>query len=174
MGLFSNPLGYAGYPPGATATANKVNSTVRAATQAEATAGTRNDVYLSPATDVTSLALDFASPPVLGFGSTNPAPVHARALSSTGSTKLASGLGNSLKLGNATGTVGFFGSAGAPRASQHSITNNLTSGGATGTLANFTGASYASDAHIIHNDIYQLGHSLQTLIASLKSYGLLT
>ena len=34
MGLFSNPIGHAGYPPGASAPATVVNSTVRAATAA--------------------------------------------------------------------------------------------------------------------------------------------
>jgi hypothetical protein len=49
MGLFSNPLGYAGYPANSQ-TAQKVNSTVRSATPAEALAGVLNDVYISPAT----------------------------------------------------------------------------------------------------------------------------
>ncbi len=88
MGLFTNPLGYAGYPPGATAPATLVNSTVRAATLTEANAGVRTDIYLSPATAEAATALDFASPPVLGFGSTTPRPVHATTLDSTLNTAL--------------------------------------------------------------------------------------
>lgn len=47
--MFNNPISYAGYPPGANGKANNTNSTVRAATAAEATAGVKNDVYLTPA-----------------------------------------------------------------------------------------------------------------------------
>lgn len=115
MGLFSNPLGHAGYPPNPQS-ANRVNSTVRAATAAEAAAGTLNDVYISPATESSSVALDFASPPVLGFGSTTPRPVHATTLSSAGTTTLnTSGAANTnigtstntgiVSIGNATGGV---------------------------------------------------------------------
>lgn len=108
MGLFSNPLGYAGYPADPT-TAQKVNSTVRAATLTEAAAGVLTNVYISPATEAGTVALDFASPPVLGFGSTTPRPVHATTLDSSGLTSLATGAGAVANVGNATGTIGFFG-----------------------------------------------------------------
>jgi hypothetical protein len=91
MGLFTNPLGHAGYPPGASAPATVVNSTVRAATAAESAAGVLTDVYISPATAQSATALDFASPPVLGYGSTTPAPVAATTLSTSGIVTLASG-----------------------------------------------------------------------------------
>lgn len=71
MGLFSNPLGYAGYPPGVTGTAQNLNTTVRAATATEAAAGTRTDVYISPATEASSVTLDFASPPPMGSTTPN-------------------------------------------------------------------------------------------------------
>lgn len=100
MGLFSNPLGYAGYPPGAGAPATVVNSTVRAATAAEAATGTLTDCYISPATADSATALDFASPPALGFGSTTARPVHATTLGSSGDTNLATGGG---------AKIGFFG-----------------------------------------------------------------
>lgn len=48
--MFNNPISYAGYPPNVTGKANKTNSTVRAATAAEATAGTKTNVYITPAT----------------------------------------------------------------------------------------------------------------------------
>jgi hypothetical protein len=54
MGLFTNPVGYAGYPPNATAPSQRVNSTVRAATLAEAQAGVRTDCYISPGTAAAS------------------------------------------------------------------------------------------------------------------------
>jgi len=104
MGLFSNPLGYAGYPPGASAPATVVNSTVRAATATEAATGTLTDVYLSPATAQSAVGLDFASPPVLGFGSTTPRPVHATTLSTTASSLVTLGDASNIAVGTTTGT----------------------------------------------------------------------
>jgi len=101
MGLFSNPLGHAGYPAN-TVTAQVLPSEVRAATAAEASAGVLTNVYISPATEASSVALDFASPPVLGFGSTTPRPVHATTLSTSGLYTL--GEGSNLALGTVTGT----------------------------------------------------------------------
>src|SRR5271154_1390804 len=66
MGLFTNPLGHAGYPPGVTAPSTVVNSTVRAATLTEAGAGTLQDVYISPYTMAQADAPEFASPPPMG------------------------------------------------------------------------------------------------------------
>lgn len=88
MGLFSNPLGYAGYPPGVTGTPTTQNASIRAATATEAAAGTLTNCYISPATADSATALDFASPPVLGFGSTTKRPVHATTLESTLNTDL--------------------------------------------------------------------------------------
>lgn len=48
MGLFGNPLGYAGYPPGATGTPETQNSTVRAATPGEIQEAALDNVYISP------------------------------------------------------------------------------------------------------------------------------
>lgn len=83
MGLFTNPLGHAGYPPGVTGTPTTQPSAVRAATAAEAAAGVLTDVYISPATAESATALDFASPPVLGFGSTTARPVAATTITGT-------------------------------------------------------------------------------------------
>lgn len=74
MGLFSNPLSYAGYPAN-TITAQKVNSTVRAATSVEALAGVLNDVYISPATYSGAggeLGPRTLHGVILGEGTTNP------------------------------------------------------------------------------------------------------
>lgn len=264
MGLFSNPLGHAGYPPNPQY-ANKVNSTVRAATATEAAAEVLNDVYISPATAAASVALDFASPPVLGFGSTTPRPVHATTLDSTLNTSLATSAaattvavaniaptgartssyngGNSAQndtvtwfagnpsantqsftvfgglpsggtqtvgffTGNATGgtqtfnlltgtragtvniatgaavhilnmlsstgTLGLFGQTAAVQQTQAAITNSVTAGGSTGTIANFTDLTvYANDAATIRNDIYQLALALGSVITGLRAYGLL-
>lgn len=145
MGLFSNPLGYAGYPPGASAPATVVNSTVRAATAAEAAAATLTNVYISPATEGSSVALDFASPPVLGFGSTTPRPVHATTLSALGTTTInvtgaaattiATGGTGTLALGNATGNTAVTGSLTA------STTLTATLGNITATNGNFVSSA---------------------------------
>lgn len=91
MGMFTNPISYAGYPPGVTGTPTTQNTTVRAATQAECDTGTATDCYVSPATQQASVSVDFASPPVLGFGSTTPRPVHATTISATTPVPVSSG-----------------------------------------------------------------------------------
>ena len=119
MGLFTNPLGHAGYPPNVTAPATVVNSTVRAATEAEVLAGVLTNVYVAPATLV---------------GGIDDAAV-----------------------------------------AQGAITNSVTAGGVTGTIANFTDlTTYATDAATIRNDIYQLALGLSNVVTALRNYGLLT
>ncbi len=120
MGLFTNPLSYTGYPPGVTGTPTTQPSAVRAATAAEAAAGTLTDVYISPATADSSVALDFASPPVDGFGSSTRRPVFASTLSSLGATTLntsgsaattiGTGGTGTVAIGNATGNTAVTGS----------------------------------------------------------------
>lgn len=109
MGLFTNPLGHAGYPPGVTGTPTTQPASIRAATAAEAAAGVLTDCYISPATADSATALDFASPPVLGFGSTTPRPVHATTLESSGDTDLGTGAASEVNIGVADSTIGFFG-----------------------------------------------------------------
>lgn len=146
----------------------------RLATAAEVAAGTANNVAVTPAQlNSVSTGANFASPPALGFGSTTPRPVAATTLTSTGVTTLASGAGVAAKLGNATGTVGFFGAAGAVKATQAALTNSVTTGGTTGTIADFAGAVYATDGPIIRNDIYQLSLALANVITAMRNYGLL-
>ena len=120
MGMFANPLSHAGYPPGVTGTPTTQPSEVRAATAAEAAAGTLENVYISPATAQSATALDFASPPVLGFGSTTPRPVHATTLDATGTvgintsgagvTTIGTGGTGATNIGNATGNTSVTGS----------------------------------------------------------------
>lgn len=104
--MFTNPLSHAGYPPGVTGTPTTQPSEVRAATAAEVAAGVLTNCYVSPATAQSAVALDFASPPVLGFGSTTPRPVHATTLDSSGVTSLATAATTpSLALANAANSV---------------------------------------------------------------------
>jgi len=52
------------------------------------------------------------------------------------------------------------------------LTNNVTSGGSSAVIANFTDLStYATDAAAIRNDIYQLARSLQQVINAFRAYG---
>lgn len=148
---------------------------LRLATNAEATAGVANNVAVTPAqVAAAGTNANFASPPVLGFGSTTPRPVAATTLTSTGASTLASGAGVAAKLGNSTGTLGFFGSTGATKVTQGALTNSVTAGGSTGTIANYTDLSvYANDAAAIRNDIYQLSLALANVVGALRSYGLL-
>jgi hypothetical protein len=156
MGLFSNPLSHAGYPPGVTGTPTTPPSQVRAATAAEAAAGTLTDVYISPATAQSATALDFASPPVLGYGSTTPRPVHSTTLDSTLNTLLATAAGatavsiaNVAPTGARTGTyhggnsaqndtVTWFGGNPSANAQSFTVFGGTPSGG-TQTVGFFTG-----------------------------------
>lgn len=172
MGLFSNPLGHAGYPPGVTGTPQTQPASIRAATTAEANAGTLDNVYISPATLAAASGADFSSPPAIGDVAPNSGAFTG--LTSTGITTLASGAGVAAKLGNSTGTLGFFGANGATKVTQGAITNSVASGGTTGTIANFTDlTTYATDAPTIRNDIYQLSLALANVVGALRSYGLL-
>lgn len=94
MGIFSNPLAYVGAGPGVTGTPTTQNSTVRAATSAEAAAGVLNNCYISPATSDSS---------------STPRPVHATTLDSTSTTSLGTGSGSVINVGVANSTIGFFG-----------------------------------------------------------------
>jgi hypothetical protein len=94
-----NPNGYDGSP--ATTTRQGI---VRLATAAEAAAGVLDNVALSPATAQSATALDFASPPTLGFGSTTPRPVHATTIDAT--TTITAGTTLTATLGNITATNG--------------------------------------------------------------------
>jgi len=127
-----NPNGYDGQP------GTQYKGIVRFATDVEALAGIANNVAVTPAQMQAGTAADFASPPVLGFGSTTPRPVHATTLDSTGLTSLATGAGAVLNLGNSTGTIGFFGVAAAARPAATAdikdglaLMGLLTNGGAT-------------------------------------------
>ena len=69
---------------------------------------------------------------------------------------------------------GTFGFETPPIAQQtvDALTNNVSSGGTNGTIADYTDLSiYANDAAAIRNDIYQLARSLKQVIDALRAYG---
>ncbi len=73
--------------------------------------------------------------------------------------------------------LGFFAIA-TPVAQQvlgGAVTNNVTSGGTTRTIANYTDlTTYANDAAAIRNNFYQLAATQLSVVAALRNYGLLT
>ena len=88
-------------------------------------------------------------------------------------------------LGTSTGTkigtgttqkLGFYNKAPAVQQTDGAaLTNNVTSGGTTNQLDDFTSLSvYATDAAAIRNDIYQLGRKLKIVGDALRTYGLLS
>jgi hypothetical protein len=74
------------------------------------------------------------------------------------------------------GKMGFFGTS--PQSQQTSggnVTNNVTSGGTTDTIADITDqVIYANDAANIRNDIYQLARKVKQINDGLRVYGMLT
>lgn len=180
MGLFSNPVGYAGYPPGASAPATVVNSTVRAATATETAAGTLGNAYVSPATLGPSITLDFASPSPIGSTTPNTGKFTTLQVT-TGPVTLGEGVNivggtaTGSKIGTATTQkFGFYNATPVIQQTQAALTNSVTAGGVTGTIANYTDLTvYANDATAIRNDIYQLSLALSNVITALRTYGLL-
>lgn len=79
------------------------------------------------------------------------------------------------KIGTATGQkLGFFNQSPAIQpVNGVNLTNNVTAGGTTDVIANFTDLStYANDAAAIRNDIYQLAKKLKVVNDSLRTLGL--
>lgn len=142
--------------------------TLATSTNAQSVTGTDATVAVTPA----SLTARLAAPGTIG--GTTPGAGAFTTLTSTGVTTIGSGAGVAVAVGNATGTLGFFGSGGATKVTQGAITNSVTAGGSTGTIANYTDLSvYANDATAIRNDIYQLSLALANVVGALRSYGLL-
>ena len=71
--------------------------------------------------------------------------------------------------------IGFLGAAAAVRQTGgENVTNNVTVGGTTGQIDDFTGAVYATDAATIRNDLYQLARLVKQDHDMLRLQGLLT
>jgi hypothetical protein len=81
------------------------------------------------------------------------------------------------KIGTATNQkLGFYNKAPViQQASAANLTNNVTSGGTTDQIDDFTNLTvYATDAATIRNDIYQLARKLKQVNDALRLYGLLS
>lgn len=71
------------------------------------------------------------------------------------------------------GNIGFFSTAPVAQQTVGALTNNVTSGGSSDTIANFTDLTiYANDSAAIRNDIYQLARSVQQHATALRNLGL--
>lgn len=172
MPKFARPNSYTGKQSN-----QQWTGSARAANIQEAAAGDSAQLYISPATLAATIGtlvdLELTAPGPIG--SVTPNSGAFTTLTSTGASNIGSGAGVAARLGNSTGTVGFFGSVGATRVAQAALTNSVTVGGTTGTIADFTDlTTYATDAPTIRNDIYQLALALANVITALRSYGLLS
>ncbi len=171
MPKFARPNSYTGKQSNQSWTGD-----VRAANVVESAAGVSTQLYISPLTLAQTIGtlvdLELTAPGPIG--SVTPNTGAFTTLASSGLTVLASGAAAVFRAGNATGTVGFYGATGATRVTQADLTNSVTAGGVTGTIANYTDlTTYATDAAAIRNDIYQLALALTNVIGALRSYGLL-
>lgn len=71
------------------------------------------------------------------------------------------------------GNVGFFNTTPVAQQTVGAVTNNVTSGGTTGTIANYTDlVTYANDAAAIRNNLYQLARSVAQLATAVRNLGL--
>lgn len=78
--------------------------------------------------------------------------------------------------GSSAAQLGFFGATPVSEQTDGAaLTNSVTVGGTTNTIADFTNLTvYATDAPTIRNDIYQLARKLKIVDDALRAYGLLT
>jgi len=73
-----------------------------------------------------------------------------------------------------TQKLGFWGASPVVQSAVAALTNNVTAGGTTDVIADFTDLTvYANDAATIRNDIYQLSLKLKDAVDALRLYGLL-
>jgi hypothetical protein len=147
MGLFTNPLGHAGYPAN-TSTAQVLPSEVRAATAAEVTAGVLNNVYVSPLTTAqVGLGANFASPSPIGSVAPNTGAFTT--LHSSGSTTL----------GTTGATVNTIGSSNA------SSTTTITAGSAVLGVTNL-GGTYPGHLAVTAPAAGFIGEEIRSAIGS--------
>ena len=79
------------------------------------------------------------------------------------------------KIGTSTAQkLGFWNSSPVVQQASAALTNNVTSGGTTDVIADFTDlAVYANDASTIRDDIYQIARKLKEVGDALRLYGIL-
>lgn len=90
---------------------------------------------------------------------------------------LITGTTTGMKIGTATTQkLGFFNATPVIQQTDGAnLTNNVTAGGTTDVIANYTDLSvYATDAAAIRNDIYQLARKVKIIGDALRTYGFLS
>jgi len=83
--------------------------------------------------------------------------------------------GDDIKIGDSTLTsLGFFNTTPVAKVTVSDITNNITAGGTSNTLTNYTSLlTYSSDAVAIRGNFYRIGLKLNEIIDALQAYGLM-
>lgn len=166
---------------------------LRGETQVYIQGGT--NVFLNSPTNNTTnfnagyLLLDDVSGSLMGYTSTNRITIAgagttlAGPLSLTGAVTLANAINiiintsTGSKIGTGTTQkIGFWNAAPIVQPTNGAdLTNNVTSGGTSDTVANFTDLTiYANDSAAIRNDIYQLARKLKVVNDALRLMGLLS
>lgn len=135
---------------------NKRMGLVRFATLAEATAGVADNVVITPATAQAAASADFASPPVLGFGSTTPRPVAGTTVTST--TTMIAGTALTATLGNITATNGNIvrGTAGNKDVYTSVATTTAAGANSVGTVTMVGGTATVATTAVTANSIIRL------------------
>ena len=80
-----------------------------------------------------------------------------------------------LEASGAAAMLSFFGAAASLQSPGSDLNNNVTAGGTTDQIDNFTSlTTYSTDAATIRNDIYQLARKIKLINDALRGYGLMS
>ncbi len=110
-------------------------------------------------------------------GKTLTSPTLGSTITLSDAANFTAGTTTGTKIGTAvTEKLGFYNAAPVVQQTDGAaLTNNVTAGGTTDTIANFTDLTiYTNDAATIRNDIYQLARKLKIVDDALRTYGLLS
>jgi hypothetical protein len=103
---------------------------------------------------------------VTGGQNTATAANHGKILLGTSNTR-------AVEIGASGIKIGFWGATSVVQQTSAALTNNVTVGGTSDVIANYTIVDYATDAATIRNDIYQLARKLKEIGDALRLYGIL-
>jgi len=111
----------------------------------------------------------------IGHGASAGANEVALGIDTSASVKFKIGTTNGMQFGSgSTVKIGWWGATPVVRSAVATLTNSVTAGGTTDTVANFTDlVIYANDASTIRDDIYQLARKVRELTEALRLYGIL-
>lgn len=125
------------------------------------------------ATDGNGGAISLLGGPGFGTGNGGGVTIDAGTGTANGDISIGGTNAVNVNISRSAGKVGFFGATAAVKQTVDAVTNNVTSGGVNGTIANYTDLTvYANDSAAIRNDIYQLARSVAQISTALRNYGL--